>query len=66
MIASIQLQQKDELLSTQAALTQRNRTLTTALGPLRAEREGLERHISALEATSVALSSWCATRTGAL
>lgn len=44
----------------QAALSQRNRALKTTLGPLRAEREGLERHISALDATSVALDSWCA------
>ena len=46
------------LLDEQRCLEDRRAALAAALPPLRAEREGLEHHITALRAATVALDAW--------
>ena len=48
------------LLDEQRVLEDRRVALSAALAPLRAEREGLEHHVSALRAATAALDAWLA------
>ena len=51
------------LLDEQRILEDRRAALAAALPPLRAEREGLEHHVTALRAATVALDAWLAENT---